>query len=466
MSTYNCNAKVLYVDPNGNDNSSYLNNDINNPWQTIGRAVWGSTIRNIPNSTEAAQAGDTVIVNAGTYTTTQVSGLRYFPSYNPVNNGTNGNPITLQANGIVILESNSGGDDGVLIGAYQKSHIIWDGFIINEANIETVSDTGPVVIWSSDNITIQNITIFGVMSSWNDNHNGIRVEESSDSILRNNRISGIRNAGLNGNGSAITVYRSSNITFENNEIDDSGSGIYLKGENPGPFTVRYNLFHHIDGAAITVGQIGNAIAPYGATIYQNIIRDSYQGIIFVSISDYPYGPANIKVVNNTIENCSNSGIFISPHTAGFDDIAIQNNIIANSSHGIQAEDLTQTEHLTSLNNDFSFSYNLYFNINTVGRVNYTDYTSLTNWQNTFGKDITGSSTSDPQFINANNDNFRLEASSPANLAGIDILNLQNNGINANINIGAYVTGAETIGADLLTISPPSAPGNIVISKQN
>src|SRR5687768_6290897 len=63
-------AKTLYVDAAaGDDSVSYANNSAATPWSTIGRAAWGSTARSSPNASEAAQAGDVVIISAGTYTT-------------------------------------------------------------------------------------------------------------------------------------------------------------------------------------------------------------------------------------------------------------------------------------------------------------------------------------------------------------------------------------------------------------
>src|SRR5690606_5256223 len=101
-------AKELYVDvSNGDDAISYADNNASNPWSSLGRAVWGSMNRGNPNSSQAAQAGDVVIVRAGTYSTNQGTGERYDPIYNPVNNGRSGTPITIRADGAVSLRSNT-----------------------------------------------------------------------------------------------------------------------------------------------------------------------------------------------------------------------------------------------------------------------------------------------------------------------------------------------------------------------
>src|SRR3972149_2223784 len=85
-------GKALYVNGStGNDAVTYANNSASTPWRTIGRAAWGSTTRSSPNSNEAAKAGDTVFIAAGTYTSELNAGTshtRYIVLYNPENSGT------------------------------------------------------------------------------------------------------------------------------------------------------------------------------------------------------------------------------------------------------------------------------------------------------------------------------------------------------------------------------------------
>src|SRR5262245_57259652 len=100
-------AKDLYVNgTTGNDSTSYAANSAASPWRTIGRAAWGSTSRTAPVTAEAARAGDTVNVAAGTYVTTG-TGERYGIAYNPVNSGTSTSPIVFAATGVVTLTYSS-----------------------------------------------------------------------------------------------------------------------------------------------------------------------------------------------------------------------------------------------------------------------------------------------------------------------------------------------------------------------
>ena len=61
-------GRTLYVNSaTGNDATTYANNSASTPWRTIGRAAWGSTNYASPNAAQAAQAGDTVLIEAGIY---------------------------------------------------------------------------------------------------------------------------------------------------------------------------------------------------------------------------------------------------------------------------------------------------------------------------------------------------------------------------------------------------------------
>nr|ACZ28661.1 hypothetical protein [uncultured organism] len=401
-------SKDLYVDASlGDDSLTRANNAAGTPWATIGRAVWGSTSRTNPNANEAAQAGDVVIVNAGTYNTTAGTGERYYPIWNPVNSGVEGSPIIIRAEGDVYLQSNTISGEPI-IGTFNKSYIVWDGFILDESNITTTADTGPLVVWDSNNITIQKYDNLSIATPWNDNHNSIRIERSSNSMIYNNTISGNRNGGDNRNGSAVMLYYSDNIIIENNEIFDSSAGVFVKGANDGPVIIRNNYLHDLTHEGIALGGIGTDNAQNGAQIFQNIVHNVQSGITFIGYDSV--SPANVNVYNNTFNNCSNGGIFLRPNTDGYLNINIFNNIISSSTRGIQGEDITDVSNI-------SFSYNLYYDIITHARTTSTNRT-FSYWTETLGKDTVGSTINvDPLFIDAANNNYKLVDGSAALTAG-------------------------------------------------
>jgi hypothetical protein len=430
-------AKTLYVDiNNGSDRTSYADNSSANPWASLGRAAWGSASRTNPNAGQAARAGDVVIVRAGTYHTTYGTGERYDPIYNPVNSGRSGSPITFRAQGDVHLTSSTNTHGEPIIGAVNRRFIVWDGFRLNENNIHTKADTGPVAVWGSDNITLQNLTVRGNTSIWNDNHNAIRIENSHHVRVRNSTLSGTRNPPGNRNGSGITLYGTKNIVVENNEMYDTACGVFIKGHNDGPVTVRYNYFHDLDKEAVAVHFLGTQTGQGGARIYQNIVRNSTNGFTLFGTSEYHEGPSNVDIVNNTIYNNSSVGIYVKLG-AGFRDIVIANNIVSGSGLGLKTED-------PSVLRAFTYRNNLYHNNDVhakVGSRNY-DYAA---WRNSFRKDTVGSLLTNPGFSDTSGNTLTLSANSRARRAGVDILNLQGQGTTARINMGARVTGNEVIG---------------------
>jgi hypothetical protein len=442
-------AKMLYVDNStGNDSTTYEANSSTNPWASLGRAAWGSTSISNQNSSQAARAGDTVVVRSGNYNVSSGTGERYIPVYNPANSGTSSNPIVFRAESNVVLSSNTNTVGEPLIGTFDRDYIVWDGFILDERNINTKADTGPVVVWNSGNVTIQNLTVRGITSGWNDNHNAIRLERSHDVLIRNNTLYGNRNAGGNRNGSSIMMYYTNDIIVENNDISDSGGGIFVKGENSGPVTIRYNYLHNLDSEGIAIGVLGTASAQNGGRIYQNIIRDSNNGVTFIGYTGY--SPANVDIVNNTIYNCSNGGIFIKPSTNGYRDIVLKNNLVVGNTVGIQGEDISDISSM-------SFSHNLYYNNRTHSRISYTNY-GFSAWQSSFNKDSVGSDDANPQFASTSENSFTLESGSPAINAGVDILNILGRGTSSNITMGARITGNEVIGVGG-TSTPTSIPSS-------
>lgn len=453
-------AKTLNVNGGtGNDSFSYDANSESTPWRTIGRAAWGSSSPTTPNAGQAARAGDTVLVEAGTYTTTsvQTSCSRWNAALNPVNSGSSGNPITFQAVGTVTILLGSG-YYGPTIGAFQRNYIVWDGFTINEALASGVScpDTGPVVFNGTTGSQALNLTITGTYQVWGDNYNGIRLEYTQNQVIKNNRISGIT-CDYGSNCAGIMMYDAADTIIEHNDISGTSTGIYVKGDHTGPppqanTIIRFNRIHDVTGNGIGLG------ASEGAKVYQNIIKGAVRGIRI-----YNFGGAqstNITVQNNTIVSTNKSedlGITFAG-TTNVVAFRAYNNILYGSFY--EAVNIGLVEP-----GDVDFEHNVYYGYDAWGSVAGAQR-SFATWQGTYRQDSAQAAgmTSNPSFVDETD--YRLTDGSPARLLGIDILDLNRNGSTSDtIPAGAYITGSEVIGLTQRSggstdITPPTAPLNV------
>lgn len=201
---------TLYVNGATEDDArTRAQNTASTPWRTIGRAAWGSTAKNAPVSAQAAQAGDTVMIAAGTY---NYSGPavndRFNPLYNPVNQGTSStNVIRFLTSGNVTLTAPTTASP--VIGCLGRNHVVWQGpFSLDERNISIRPDTGTVVMVSTTGCELDGIIVDGNGSRpYDDNHTGVRIENCQSCFLRNSTIHNILNAvgNFNHNGSGVML---------------------------------------------------------------------------------------------------------------------------------------------------------------------------------------------------------------------------------------------------------------------
>jgi len=458
-------AKTLYVNGStGNDSTSYAANGPSTPWRTIGRAAWGSTNREARNASEAARAGDTVLVAAGTYAVAGTNS-RNEPAYYTENTGTPGNPITFLAEGTVNLTLSSA--RGSVIGAYRRDYIIWDGFTINEATAPSHSDTGPVTIWFCTGCVLQNLDINGNGDDNGrlDNHTGIRIEQSKNILIRNNRIQNVYTAHNVNNGAGVQVYSSGGVVFEHNEIFNCGSGIFLKGGPPTNndyFTIRFNLIYNIgelergtpagNGVILHAGAPNRPEAP--VRVYQNVIRNIREAGVKIWLfdgKDPTNNPMHVKIVNNTIDNCL-YGLEVTHDPLPNSGHLFWNNVVTNTSDSAIAYGGSTS---TLVKSRLDSEHNLFFSHGVFATAggNHT----FGSWKSTFRQDSASpaSQNRSPQYANPAGQDYRLQPGSPARNAGVDVLDLDNDGSTSDpIHLGAYITGNEVIGR---TTGAPSQP---------
>jgi len=456
-------AKTLYVDGSvGNDSVTYANNSSLIPWRTLGRALWGNANKSTPNSSEAAVAGDTVLVAMGTYSYAG-SDRRYEPAFNPVNSGTPGNPIVFKASGVVHLTLSSG--TGPVFGANSKNYITWDGFITDE-NDHNVYDGEPTLgaAWGSNYIIFQNSTFIGKnLPEDGRNHSAIRFEGSTNSRVYNNVFRGFTGTGEN--HADVYLYSSDDILVEHNEHRDGNGAVWAKGgASNDRFIFRYNLVYNMAGFGARLGPISR-----DGRVYQNVIYNSLAGLRNDSWLGIE-GSDNI-FANNTVVNSTLIGMHM--HCNDYPS-AFYNNIVADIS-GDSGFGGATGSWCTDTPGANIFEHNLYYGLLSTDQFWYTqgtpDRRSFAYWQGTWGKDSVSpvGRIADPLFVNKAARNYRLQSGSPALTLGVDILDLDNDGqTNDTVPAGAYITGNEVIG--IVTSSdttsdttPPAAPTGLSVN---
>lgn len=481
LMAFGANAKELFVNNSGSpacsDSTTRANNSASSPWCTLLRAVRGNSDgdRNSAGVTsQAAQAGDTVYVSAGTYdyagpAYTAGSWLGVF--YDPVNNGTFDAWVAFEAIGTVTLTGNLSGNSS-MIGSNQAQYIRWVGFTLNQA---LSSYRNGIATASVDNIWFEGNTIIGEYTDWgySDNHPGVMIHGPKDTdctggisniTIKNNTISGF--TGTNGRkDNGITLYcLGDNILIENNDIFNNDTGINAKSnyiDNNNIF-VRKNHFYNNSGNAIAM----QAFSDWH--VYQNIMENNGTGFLFFNTIYYVGNtkPNDVYVVNNTMYNNTVGGIYFKSLCQNLNNNHVANNLIIGSPSIIivDSSECTTTENMGV--DDVSFDWNFYV---YSGGFFVNDATTLianfSTWQSSYGQSPNSFHDTDPLFVNPGGGDFKLQAGSSARDAVEDILDLDDDGSTTDlITAGAYITGNETIGVDTVPASP-TVPGSVGVEWQ-
>lgn len=454
-------SKTLYVDQSiGNDATTYANNTEQNPWDTIGRAVWGNATRpsnadngTPPTSSEAITAGDTLIVKAGTYNTNQGSQYpdRWTVVYTTMNEGTVINPIVIMAEGYVELQTDLAEPQPV-IGCTSRDYVEWNGFTIYSEEVGAWLEDRPAVLSGCTGCRMVGGTWIGMYDASGPGSNTpfIYISGTVDCYIGGNDF-GYSTGNSGNNNTALTIYDTNGLIIEYNTFHDNATGIYPKA----PYTssadntqsqiiIRYNIFKdQSKGIHVLTDRWANPALRsqenlgkkrFGK-IYQNVFINCDSGLEITPVSQDWRDSDSLIVANNTFYGCTNN---IELSDAYYNDQYCYNNIIYGGTYGYFFEGT-----LSNMG-EFDTNYNCFYNVTNFGGYVPTNYT-ITTWRSTFSDDV-NSITSNPLFVNASADSFQLQATSPCS-TGVDILDLDTDGqTNDAINMGAYITGDEILGA--------------------
>jgi len=200
---------VYYVRTDGDDNNTGTENTPQGAW------------RNIQKAADTLVAGDTVLVQPGTYN----------EEVYPVNSGQNQQPIIYKADGAVILDGQN--TLGIAFYLDTDSYLVIDGFEMTRY-IDTSGDDGTIFMGSgSTHNVIENCFIHDTARDCISTHAG-----ADDNLIENCLIVDCADDGITPNGDGITIRNctiygtgqwgieqgsGTNLIFENNIIWDAVS---------------------------------------------------------------------------------------------------------------------------------------------------------------------------------------------------------------------------------------------------
>jgi parallel beta-helix repeat protein len=445
-------AATYYVSTNGKDSNPGTDAA---PWRTVSKAA------------QMLQPGDTIYIKGGTYAEQVI----------PARSGLAGSEITYAAypGEIPVLDgqtlSITDPDWGGLFLIKDKSYIRVLGLRIqNSASISGSPGIAGILVTNSNNILLENNTIFNTRSS------GIGIWDSTYVRAFSNDIQKAVNGGSQ---ECLTVSNSSFFEVARNHVHN-GSGLEVGGEGIDvkqasvSGTVHHNFVYALPGAVGLYIDAYSSVAPglQQIKVYNNSISNVSIGIAIGAESGG--NVQDIQVFNNVVHHTGSQGILVTDWMGGSEgtkkNIAIFNNTAVANGSGTWGGGITiassRVENISVYNNILSDNVAWQLRVNTAAESQISATHNLIYGPNEYVegslRSITGTYAvvgNNPLLVSATD--FHLQPNSPALDGGCssgapafdldDTFRPQGSGYD----IGAY----EYVSADK---SPPSSPTGVRI----
>lgn len=430
-----------------------------------------------------AVAGNKVEVAEGLYVAVATNSNRYVPAWKPTNNGANGNPIVFFAKYPAPYNrstpsswselsrpiadwweyGNPAGTINPITGASQGdsngvNYIVWDGFYINEEESRSGPSAGCVQT-QGGSIGIEyrrflfdrrNMTDYGTWTGLGTSYNGYNGNCFWTSGCDTVRIVdcyfwGNDFAAFPGNDTPIQTYGAHNLTVEYCTAYKAGGLVAFKAANNANTVARYNW---VEMYVSSGGQSLHSQISENSVFHHNLVKGTSQLITYFNPADMTVSP--VQSYNNTFILTGTTfdlALYIRGSRVSNGTDALYNTIVyVNGSGNAQFCEIDPQSPGVPIDEWDRYNYNVYYRAD-AGTPRWLDngvaYTSFASYQQqmaTYGTDPHGdvyesdSIYADPEFVDYDNDNFRLQAGSPALTAGV--------GGGA---AGCYETGNEEIG---------------------
>ena len=452
---------AFYVSTTGSDSNP---GTISSPWRTIQHAA------------NSVLAGDTVFVRGGVYNESvniSVSGsaaagpitFQSFPGEQAIVDGTGLVPSTSTTQGLINITNQTYiSIQGFEIRNYQtaSASAIPAGFWVSGSgsnirilsniihNIVTTSETtgnafgiavyGTAAPASLDSVTISGNQVYALRTG---NSESVNVDGNvtnfaiTNNIIHDNDNIGIDVIGFEGvspdpaydyarNGTVAgnTIYNISAINNpgEGNQYD--ANGIYVDGGSQ--VVIERNLIHHVDiGIEMASEHLGH-VTSFVIARNNLVYSANSTGITIGGYASNVGGTDHCTIVNNTLfqndTKNSASGEFQIQYYAT--NNVFKNNIVYASSQGLFINNYTNSEP-----DPADVDYNLHYSSLSSSAADFlwngVDHLGFSSYQLATGKD-SHSQYADPQFLSLTTPDLRIQPTSPA--------------VNAGINLGPTVVG--------------------------
>ncbi len=400
--------------------TSYIVNGTSSACSDTGPGTAAQPFCTIAAGAKIAQAGDTVLVSAGTYAGTAV---------NPAHSGVAGSPITFAANQGVTI---SGGTKAFALSS--RSYIAITGFNISSTSSAGISISGGTSDTVSSNV-MTGTGSYGISISGGTSDTVSGNTESQAGTPQTSPAAGIYLSGLSGGLVAA------NVTHDN-----SAHGIYLTGSTTGVLVEGNTSYHNayqyernangIDDVApgnSIVGNVTYANEDTGINIYTGGNNALIADNVTYGNGDHGIDDYNVtggRIIGNTVYGNCTDGINVEGTSGNY---TIEDNVSMNNATGavINPTPIMQTNgkpDYTNLCNRRIGNIGVY---DSAPATTTADYNLV--WQSGAGALYTWAGTAyatqaalftatgqephgifgDPEFVNAAAANFHVKAGSPA-----------------------------------------------------
>lgn len=267
------------------------------------------------------------------------------------------------------------------------------------------------------------------------------------------------------NAMPIVTYAAGELEIHHCEFrNNNGGSVWLKGQPGGnthdnrPVRLHHCLHTGYTGLSLGFGAVGQGDIQKGQffDLFQNVWHPAANGLgVSIAWRDLSNGaaPRNVRMVNNTIvgpvpadggEEAFHRVQTITDDNDIWRDCVFSNNIVHHQRSGVDYIGVQYGNRTPSAFQKIRMDYNCYSS-------EFSDYAGmdLTAWRK-LGQDV-HSFVGDPRFRGLKTGDFRLEPNSAVRATGshpgLDVLNLQGQGTDAKIHMGAFVTDdmSDTIG---------------------